>query len=245
MRGKWSFVDTFRTIRSPASAYAQIEVQGAGRHSDQAGGDQAAARRGQPRQLQKQANSEDVEALSPDALSGRELGMRPQEYLALSGSALRENGVYVDRAIEGSGKEISVTKTPAGRRFIELSPDTLDMVRHYAENHAIKNDHDLVFPTDTGQWQSRRNWHQRGFNAACQEAGLTRPAMVEGKPAMRDGKPVMEVKYCPYDLRHFFASMLFEKKANLKKDSDRHGTHEYRNHAQCIRSSSRRRGPKG
>ena len=31
-------------------------------------------------------------------------GMRPQEYLALSGSALREKGVYVDRAIEGSGK---------------------------------------------------------------------------------------------------------------------------------------------
>jgi integrase len=144
-------------------------------------------------------------------------GMRPQEYLALSGSALRENGVYVDRAIEGSGKEISVTKTPAGRRFIELSPDTLDMVRHYAENHAIKNDHDLVFPTDTGQWQSRRNWHQRGFNAACHEAGLTRPVMVEGKPVMKDGKPVTEVKYCPYDLRHFFASMLFDKKANLKK----------------------------
>ena len=144
-------------------------------------------------------------------------GMRPQEYLALSGSALRENGVFVDRAIEGSGKHISVTKTPAGRRFIELSPDTLDMVRHYAENHAIKNNHDLVFPTDTGQWQSRRNWHQRGFNAACQEAGLTRPVIVEGKPVMKDGKPVTEVKYCPYDLRHFFASMLFEKKANLKK----------------------------
>ena len=144
-------------------------------------------------------------------------GMRPQEYLALSGSALRENGVFVDRAIEGSGKQISVTKTPAGRRFIELSPDTLDMVRHYAENHATKNDHDLVFPTDTGQWQSRRNWHQRGFNAACQEAGLTRPVIVEGKPVMKDGKPVTEVKYCPYDLRHFFASMLFEKKANLKK----------------------------
>jgi integrase len=144
-------------------------------------------------------------------------GMRPQEYLAISGAALRENGVYVDRAIEGSGKEISVTKTPAGRRFIELSPDTLDMVRHYAENHAIKNDHDLVFPTDTGQWQSRRNWHQRGFNAACQEAGLTRPVVVDGKPVMKDGKSVTEVKYCPYDLRHFFASMLFEKKTNLKK----------------------------
>ena len=41
--------------------------------------------------------------------------------------------------------------------------------------------------------------------------------MVEGKPVMKDGKTVTEVKYCPYDLRHFFASMLFENKANLKK----------------------------
>jgi integrase len=144
-------------------------------------------------------------------------GMRPQEYIALSRSALRENGVYVDRAIEGSGQEISVTKTPAGRRFIELSPATLAMVRHYAENHAVKNDYDLVFPTDTGQWQSRRNWHQRGFNAACVAAGLTKPVIEDGKPVIKDGKLVEEVKYCPYDLRHFFASMLFENKTNLKK----------------------------
>ena len=55
------------------------------------------------------------------------------------------------------------------------------MVRHYAENHAIKNDHDLVFPTDNGQWQSRRNWQRRGFNVACEAAGLTNPVVVDGK----------------------------------------------------------------
>jgi integrase len=144
-------------------------------------------------------------------------GMRPQEYLAISRSALRDKGVYVDRAIEGGGTEISVTKTPAGRRFIELSPETLAMIRHYAENHAIRNDHDLVFPTDTGQWQSRRNWQRRGFNVACEAAGLTNPVVVDGKAVFVDGKPVHEVKYRPYDLRHFFASMLIEKRTNLKK----------------------------
>ena len=123
----------------------------------------------------------------------------------------------MDRAIEGGGTDISVTKTPAGRRFIELSPETLDMIRHYAENHAIKNDHDLVFPTDNGQWQSRRNWQRRGFNVACEAAGLTNPVVVDGKAVVVDGKPVQEVKYRPYDLRHFFASMLIEKKNNLKK----------------------------
>jgi integrase len=144
-------------------------------------------------------------------------GMRPQEYLAISHSALRDKGVYVGRAIEGGGTEITVTKTPAGRRFIELSPETLAMVRHYAENYAVKNSYDLVFPTDNGQWQSRRNWQRRGFNVACEAAGLTQPIVEDGKPVVVDGKVVQEVKYRPYDLRHFFASMLIEKKTNLKK----------------------------
>ena len=32
-----------------------------------------------------------------------------------------------------------------------------------------------------------------------------------------DGEDVEQVKYRPYDLRHFFASMLIENKTNLKK----------------------------
>jgi integrase len=136
-------------------------------------------------------------------------GMRPQEYLAASRSALRDNGIYIDRAIEGGGSEISVTKTPAGRRFIELSPDTLDMVGHYA-NHAADNKYDLIFPSESGRWQSRRNWQRRGFNIACEEAGLVETVTV-------DGEDVEQAKYRPYDLRHFFASMLIEKKTNLKK----------------------------
>ncbi len=40
--------------------------------------------------------------------------------------------------------EISVTKTPAGHRFIDLSPDTLRMVQHYVEKHApVPNKYDL------------------------------------------------------------------------------------------------------
>jgi integrase len=31
------------------------------------------------------------------------------------------------------------------------------------------------------------------------------------------GKPIEKPKYRPYDLRHFFASILIEKKTNLKK----------------------------
>lgn len=138
-------------------------------------------------------------------------GMRPQEYLALAKSALRPHGVQVERALEGCGSAISVTKTPAGRRFIDLSADTLDMVRHYAKHKSVRNDYDLIFPTDNGQWQSRRNWQRRGFEVACEKAGLVE----EVEDA--EGNKVQRVKYRPYDLRHFFASMLIDRKVNLKK----------------------------
>jgi integrase len=137
-------------------------------------------------------------------------GMRPQEYLVLPHAALKDAGVEVDRALEGGGTEITVTKTRAGRRFIDLSPETLDMVRHYAEHHAVQNAHDLIFPTSNGQWQSIRNWRRRGFNRACEEAGL----VIEEK---EDGRLVEKPKYKPYDLRHFYASMPIDQRINLKR----------------------------
>ena len=56
--------------------------------------------------------------------------MRPQEYLAIARSGLIDGGARVERAIERGGRKLSVPKTPAGRRHIELSPDTLEMVEH-------------------------------------------------------------------------------------------------------------------
>ena len=137
-------------------------------------------------------------------------GMRPQEYLAAAKSALTQHGIRVERAIEGDGSKISVTKTPSGRRLIDLSEGTLAMVRHYAEKIAEPNDYDLIFPDKSGSWQCRRNWQRRGFDVACERAGL----MIEQE---RDGQKNFVPKYRPYDLRHFFASYHIEKKTNLKK----------------------------
>lgn len=137
-------------------------------------------------------------------------GMRPQEYLVVTQSNVQEGGVMVDRALERGGYKISVTKTPAGRRFIDLSSTTLDMIRHYAEHHAVPNTNDLVFPTSSGRWQSIENWRRRGFCNACIEAGLVEPSTAKGKTTH---KP----KFRPYDLRHFYASMLIEQRTNLKR----------------------------
>lgn len=137
-------------------------------------------------------------------------GMRPQEYVAVARSNLFDGGVNIDRALERGERRISVTKTPAGRRFIELSPKVYEMVQEYAERHAVENEYDLVFPTSTGNWQTTDNWRKRGFYAACLEAELVDNVKI-------GSKVVQKPRYRPYDLRHFFASMLIEQRANLKR----------------------------
>lgn len=137
-------------------------------------------------------------------------GMRPGEYLALPTFNISETEVKVDRAIERNGDKISVTKTPAGCRWIDLSPATADMVLHYVKRHAEPNKHDLVFPTTTGTWQSVSNWRKLGFDAVCHEAGLI-------EKVEKNGKIIERRKFSPYDLRHFYASMLIEQRISLKR----------------------------
>jgi integrase len=137
-------------------------------------------------------------------------GMRPQEYVVVPDYNFKDGGVTVDRALEKGGKKIANTKTPAGRRFIELSAHVTEMVEHYRKHKTVKNDHNLVFPTSSGHWQSIDNWRARGFYYACEAAGLM-------ETVEKDGEEVEKPKYSPYDLRHFYASMLIEKKVNLKR----------------------------
>jgi integrase len=136
-------------------------------------------------------------------------GMRPQEYVAVAGKDIKANGVQVGRAIDRSGR-LSVPKTPAARRFIELSPETLDMVTHYRDKVALKNTHDLIFPTREGTWQSLDNWRKRCFGVVCEKAGLM-DAVEE------DGEEVLVPRYAPYALRHYFASVLIAERMDIAR----------------------------
>lgn len=136
-------------------------------------------------------------------------GMRPQEYVAIAGRSIHKSGVQVERAIDRSGK-LSVTKTPAARRFIELSPETLDMLTHYRDKIAKANSYDLVFPTSNGTWQSLDNWRKRGFKEASEKAGLVEVKVV-------DGRDVISPIYTPYALRHYFASVLIAEGTDIAK----------------------------
>lgn len=135
-------------------------------------------------------------------------GMRPQEYVAAARANMTGHGINVDRALERLGG-ISVTKTPADHRFIDLSPETVGMVKHYADKHAVPSKYDLLFPAENGSWVDPKNWTRRGFYVACEKAGLL-------NEYEEDGEIVYRPKYSPYDLRHFFASMLIEQRVNLK-----------------------------
>jgi len=137
-------------------------------------------------------------------------GMRPQEYIVVPDYSFIDGGVKVDRALEQGGKKIANTKTLASRRFIELSDHVTEMVSYYRKHKTIKNDHNLVFPTATGHWQNPDNWRARGFYYVCEKAGLI-------EKVEEDGIEVERPKYSPYDLRHFYASMLIEQKVNLKR----------------------------
>ncbi|MEP5697345.1 MAG: tyrosine-type recombinase/integrase, partial [Sneathiella sp.] len=118
--------------------------------------------------------------------------------------------IKVDRAVERASHRISVTKTRAGCRWIDISPDIFEMVNYYANHHGVVNKYDLVFPTSTGKWQDITNWRNRGFGALCEAAGL----MVEEE---KNGICKPRPKFAPYDLRHFYASMLIEQKVSLKR----------------------------
>jgi integrase len=137
-------------------------------------------------------------------------GMRPQEYIVIGGHNFVDGGVNVDRALETGAKKIANPKTSASRRFIPLSPHVTSMVEHYRTTKAVKNDYGLVFPTSSGHWLSPDNWRARGFYYLCETAGLMEVVEDDGEKAERP-------KYCPYDLRHFYASMLIEQKTNLKR----------------------------
>lgn len=133
-------------------------------------------------------------------------GMRPQEYLVLPIEGLQDKGVKVFQALDRSNR-IGPPKTKAGRRYIPVSSESLDMVKHYADRHGTA---DLVFPTRRdGNYQRYNVFVRRGFHKLMEEAGLV--TEVE-----EDGQKKLIKHYTPYSLRHFFASMLIEKNKSLK-----------------------------
>ncbi len=73
-------------------------------------------------------------------------GMRPQELLALPPQSVLQTGLNLIQALDRSGK-VGPPKTKAGRRFIPVGPEALEMALHYADSHGNSR---FVFPQQKG-----------------------------------------------------------------------------------------------
>lgn len=140
-------------------------------------------------------------------------GMRPQEYLAFPLAGLSDKGVQVLQAVDRSNK-IGPPKTAAGRRYIPVGQDTLELIRHYQTRHPSLKRDSLLFPGRAGTHQSYTNFYRRGWRALMAQAGLMDDTM-HGEPPTP--------KYSPYTLRHFYASMLIANNKDLKTIQTRMG----------------------
>ncbi len=133
-------------------------------------------------------------------------GMRPQEYLVLPALALEEKGIKIYQALDRSNR-IGPPKTRAGRRYIPVSSQSLDMVRHYTSKNGSD---EFVFPTRrNGGYQRYNVYVRRGFHKLMEEAGFV-------TEVIENGQTKLLKHFTPYSLRHFFASMLIDRNISLK-----------------------------
>ncbi|PQO21996.1 site-specific integrase [Rhodobacteraceae bacterium WD3A24] len=136
-------------------------------------------------------------------------GMRPQEYCALRVQDVTDEGIRVVQAVDKLGN-IGPPKTRAARRFIPISDIAIDMVQDFVRHSDRPAGSDLVFPTRNGTAQLVDNFRSRAWYPLMEEAGL----VIEDTES---GEGIVKSKYSPYALRHFFASMLIQKRTNLKR----------------------------
>lgn len=117
-----------------------------------------------------------------------------------------DTGIDVLQALDRSN-QIGPPKTKAGRRFIPVGCEALEMAQHYANKHGNAA---FVFPTrNGGGCQRYRHYLRRGWHRLMDEAGFTEE--IEEK-----GQTKLVRKYAPYALRHFFASVLIDENKSPK-----------------------------
>jgi integrase len=110
--------------------------------------------------------------------------------------------------------DIDVPKSASGVRTFPLRPIAISTLREWklACPHG-----ELVFPNTVGNIENLANILTRGFDPAQLAAGVTLPVLDEqGRPKHdEDGRPIVTAKYGGlHCLRHFFASLLINRRAD-------------------------------
>lgn len=145
-----------------------------------------------------------------------ETGMRPEEYLALRWSDLRDTDACIEQIVQyhrsGGGFYFDQPKTARSRRRVPLSSDVREqLARHRIEQYKRRlalpvtwHDLDLVFPNQVGRPQTLPNLTRRYLRPILQAAAINRPISL-------------------YSLRHTCATLLLMSGVNPKIVADRLG----------------------
>lgn len=155
-----------------------------------------------------------LEAASKDRLHGLyvtalDTGMRPGELFALAWPDVdfERSSVTVTKSLEwskGAGLRVKDTKTKSGRRAIQISPFTVDVLHEHRKRMLVEGfAGGPVFCSTSGGWLHLSNVRRHSFKPILERAGL---------PDVR-----------LYDLRHTCATLLLADGENIKVVSERMG----------------------
>lgn len=134
-------------------------------------------------------------------------GMRPSEYRGLAWSNIGVDRVHVRQRADRLNK-IGPVKSRAGRRTIYL-PELVGVMVQEWRKHCPASPLGLVFPTASGKPMALNNFARRCWEPLMEAAGLMEPV-----PESSEGE--LRPRFTPYGLRHYFASKLIAKGADLK-----------------------------
>jgi len=132
-------------------------------------------------------------------------GTRPSEYRGLPCFNLFADRTKITQRADKTGI-IGDPKSKAGHREVFVAEPIMDVVHDWVKFAKLRDD-ELVFPTGTGKPISLSNLYQVPWIRLMKEADLIVPKEVNGQ--IIDG-----AKYSLYSLRHYYASMMIERRFN-------------------------------
>ena len=156
-------------------------------------------------ELDSEARCDDIRSRRPLLATLVLAGLRVGEALALR---------WQEVDLAAGRLRVGEAKTDAGLRVVDLSPDLRDYLATYKAGSRFAQAGDLVFPTREGRPQNSNNVLSRTLRGAIERAN-------EGLAKKR--LPLIHEKLKTHELRHTFASLLFEAGATVPYVMDQLG----------------------
>lgn len=144
-------------------------------------------------------------------------GLRTEEAVALRWSDIKDKDIHIHAAVDLHGTPIlKETKTDAGERYVPLLPQ----LKPFLRRPKSATPHDFIF-NDNGKLLTRSQITKKWI-AWCKEAGLAEQKRYTNRH--RGKKECVRTEWrpaiTPHQLRHNYATVLYEQKVDLLTAKD-------------------------